>query len=62
MTEAIDLACFGDREGASVLSTLLLDKDAKAPLLNEVKRNDHITSAIWYIWWDQRHVTHLYYL
>jgi hypothetical protein len=53
-----DAACVEDREGASVLSSLLLDKDEKCPLMPEVGRNDLIATTMWYIWWERRQFTH----
>jgi hypothetical protein len=58
LLEAVNIACAQDREGASVLSSLLLDKEAKCPLMPEVCRNDLITTTIWYIWWERRQFTH----
>jgi hypothetical protein len=45
-------------EGNSALETLFRDKQAKAPLLPEVDRNDLIATVLWYIWWERRQATH----
>jgi hypothetical protein len=41
-----------------MLETLLHDKQASAPFLPDVYRNDLMVVAVWYIWWERRKATH----
>jgi ribonuclease HI len=58
MGDYISHICERDREGSSVLEVLLRDRKTKAPLLNEIDRNDVVAVAIWYIWWERRQAAH----
>ena len=58
MGDAISQVCTFEREGGPILETLMRDRSAKAPLLPSVDRNDLVATAIWYVWWERRKVTH----
>jgi hypothetical protein len=58
LLEVINEASSADRQGSSVLGSLLLDKSSRAPLLRDVFRKDLIATACWYIWWERRKATH----
>ena len=46
MEETIAQVCDVEVEGRSVLEVLLWDRDAKAPLLEQVDRNDLVAVAV----------------
>jgi hypothetical protein len=58
MGNIVSQVCSLELEGNLALETLFRDKQAKAPLLPEVDRNDLIATAVWYIWWERRQATH----
>jgi ribonuclease HI len=58
MGDLIAHVCAVENNGGAVLEALLRDKQANAPLTSELLRNDLIVVAVWYIWWEQRQVTH----
>jgi ribonuclease HI len=58
LSDVVNEACFVDRQGSSVLGSLLLDKTSRAPLFQDIFRKDLIATACWYIWWERRQATH----
>lgn len=42
----------------SILEALLPDTSAPDPLLPDVERNDLLSVAVWYMWWERRKATH----
>jgi hypothetical protein len=43
--------CEREDQGSSVLESLLRDRSAKAPLLDDTDGNDLIAILVWSIWW-----------
>ena len=58
MNQIVQDAYMVDRAGSSVLEFLLHDRNATAPLLPEVGRNEMIATAAWYVWWERRKAIH----
>ena len=59
----ISHVCSHEADGGAALEALLLeallrDTSARAPLLEEVDRNDLLVTAMWYIWWERRKASH----
>jgi hypothetical protein len=50
LTELISHVGSFELNGGTMLEALLRDKQASAPFLPEVDRNDLIAVAVWYIW------------
>ena len=58
LASVVNEVCMMEREGGSVMADLLMSKNPTKALVCDVQRNDLVTTAVWYLWWERHSFTH----